>query len=167
MQIALGRRGDYAVRSMIALARAHGTGRRKARQIAELMDIPERFLPQVVAPLVRGGLVIATAGPDGGYALARPPQEITLLDVVEASEGPVSGSRCLLQGGPCDWEQVCPAHYAWSRAHAALSRELRRTTLKELADNDARIEAGTFEVPEEPLHPESVERRGLREPGER
>lgn len=50
MQIALGRKGDYSVRAMIDLARHYGDGRRKARQIARTMDIPERYLPQLLAP---------------------------------------------------------------------------------------------------------------------
>jgi len=86
MQVALGRRGDYSVRAMLALARAFGDGRRKARQIATTMDIPARYLSQIMAPLVRQHLVLATAGPDGGYELTRPPASITLLEVIEAAE---------------------------------------------------------------------------------
>ena len=163
MQLAVGRKGDYSVRAMLALARAYGDGRRKTRQIARLMDIPERYLPQIMAPLVRAGLVHATAGPDGGYELARAPRAITLLEVVETAEGPVAGDRCLLQGGPCDWEHICPVHDTWERAHVALTRELRRTTFDKLAASDRLLELGQFEVPDTPLHPHPVERRGQRE----
>lgn len=163
MQVSLGRKGDYSVRAMLALARAYGQGRRKARQIAGLMDVPERYLPQVMAPLVRGGLVQATAGPDGGYELAHAPQDITLLQVVEAAEGPIAGDQCLLQGGPCDWKDICPVHEVWSRAHTVLAAELRNVTFADLARSDARLEAGTFRIPKDPVHPRSVPRRGLRE----
>lgn len=165
MQIALGRKGDYSVRAMIALARAY-PGRRKARQIARTMDIPDRYLPQVLAPLVRAGIVSATAGPDGGYELARPPAGVTLLEVIETAEGPIAGEVCILQGGPCDWEHECPVHRTWQRAHAALGRELRETTLATLAEHDRRIEAGERLVAEEVLHARSVDRRGQREPVE-
>lgn len=164
MQIALGRRGDYSVRAMLVLARAFGDGRRKARQIAKTMDIPERYLPQIMAPLVRQHFVLATAGPDGGYELARSPDSITLLDVIEAAEGPLVREQCLLQGGPCDWEQVCPVHDVWASAHDALGHELRVTTFKQLAENDRLIEQGRFRVSELPPHPVSVERSGQREP---
>lgn len=163
MQIALGRRGDYSVRAMLVLARAFGDGRRKARQIAKTMGIPGAYLPQVMAPLVREHLVLATAGPDGGYELARPPDSITLLDVIEAAEGPLAREQCLLQGGPCDWEQVCPLHDVWSRANDALGHELRAATFKELAENDRLIEHGEFRLPELPAHPIAVERGGQRE----
>lgn len=162
MQIALGKKGDYSVRAMLDLARAYGDGRRKARHIAHTMDVPVRYLPQVMAPLVRAGLVQATAGPDGGYELTRPPGDITLLEVVEVAEGPIAGDHCLLEGGPCDWKQVCPVHDAWARAHSTLAGELERTTFEELAHNDLLIEEGKFPVPRGPLHPVPVERRGQR-----
>lgn len=162
MRIALGKKGDYSVRAMLALARAYGDGRRKARHIARTMDIPVRYLPQVMAPLVKAGLVQATAGPDGGYELTRQPGAITLLDVVEAAEGPIAGNHCLLEGGPCDWTHVCPVHETWARTHRTLADELRRTTFKELARNDLLLEEGKFPIPREPVHPQPVERRGQR-----
>ena len=97
MEISLGRKGDYAVRAMLVLARSYGAGRRKSRQIAATMDIPERYLPQIMAPLVHAGLVNATAGRDGGYELARPPRELSLLEVVEVG---ASGSSDVLVVAP-------------------------------------------------------------------
>lgn len=132
MHIALDRRSDYAIRALIALARAAHGERRKIRQIAKTMDIPEGYLPQVMTPLVRHGLVRATAGRDGGYELARPAGTVTLLEVIELTQGPLTEEHCLLVGGPCDWEQACPLHPLWARAHDALWRrtagdDLRRT----------------------------------------
>ncbi|MFN8584738.1 MAG: Rrf2 family transcriptional regulator [Dehalococcoidia bacterium] len=163
MQIALGRKGDYSVRAMIDLARHYGDGRRKARQIARTMDIPERYLPQLLAPLVRGGLLTATAGPDGGYALALPPTAISLLQVIELAEGPLESPECVLRGGPCDWEGICPAHDAWVGGRAAVARHLELTTLAELAERDAAIERGDVAPPPVALHPISVPRQGLRD----
>lgn len=163
MKIALGRKGDYSVRAVIDLARHWDVGRRKARQIATAMDIPERYLGQILAELVRGDLLIAVAGPDGGYSLARPPDEVNLLEVVEAAEGPISLDDCVLAGGPCDWGNACPIHEAWSRAQQALIDILQQTSLAILADIDAAIEAGGYSIPDDaPLHAEPTERRGIR-----
>ncbi len=162
MQIALGNKGDYAVRAMIEVARWYGNGRRKSRQVATAMDIPERYLPQILALLVREGLLNATAGPDGGYELARPPEEITLLAVIEAAEGPIAADQCFLRGGPCEWEDTCPAHRPWARAQEALAQQLGRTTFKELAAEDTRIQAGKVVI-REPLHQVPVQRRGKRD----
>lgn len=163
MQIALGRKGDYSVRAMIELARHYGDGRRKAREIARTMDIPERYLPQLLAPLVHAGLLAATAGPDGGYELAVPPRAISLLQVIELAEGPLESPECVLRGGPCDWEGICPAHDTWVGARAVLARHLDRTTLAQLAERDAAIERGDVTPPSVALHPITVQRRGLRD----
>lgn len=162
MQIALERRGDYSVRAVIDLARHFGEGRRKAREIATVMDIPVRYLPQLLAPLVRRGLLIATAGPEGGYALARNPASITVLEVIEAAEGPLESPRCVLRGGPCDWDETCPLHETWGRARDALATELGRTTLAELAAADEAIQNRPVRT-RQSAHVEPVARLGVRD----
>jgi Rrf2 family protein len=145
MRIALGRRGDYSVRAVLDLARHYGSGRRKTREIASAMGIPELYLPQLLASLVRTGVLTAVAGPDGGYTLSRHPQTITLLEVVESAEGPLRTGRCLLRDGPCDWDEVCPVHRSWSGAQDALVGELEDTTLWHLAREDEAIEQHRYQ----------------------
>ena len=147
MQVALGRKGDYSVRAILDLARHYGHGRRKAREISSEMEIPRNYVPQILADLVRQGLLVATAGPTGGYELTRDPASITLLEVVEGAEGPVRAELCLLRGGPCDWENVCPLHEAWGAAEGALARELDSTTFAALAAIDEKIERGSYRQP--------------------
>lgn len=161
MGMTLGRRGDYAVRAALDLARHWDGGPRKTREIAIAMDIPSGFLQQILADLVAEGLLQATAGPKGGYRLARPPEEITLLDIVERAEGDVALDRCILRGGSCDWIEVCPVHDTWSRAQHAFSAELRATTLADLARIDRDIEQGRY-VPSQPTHVQPTTRRGNR-----
>jgi len=131
MKIELGQTGDYAVRSALALARA---GRRmKAREIAAEMALPEKFLPQVLARMIDAGLVGSVAGPDGGYELRRAPRDLSLLDVIEAAEGPVRSRKCVLRGGPCRLDGTCAVHDAWFKAQAALEAKLAATSFAELA----------------------------------
>ncbi len=146
MQASLGRKGDYSVRAVLYLAKHFGD-RRKAREIAEEMDIPHRYLTQILASLVQHDLLTAVAGPSGGYCLARPPEEITLLEVVEAAEGAIGLDRCVLQGGPCSWEENCPVHIPWARAQNAMADQLSSTTFADLVDTAADIIAGTHELP--------------------
>ena len=130
MKIELGQKGDYAVRSVLALAVA---GRRlKGREIATQMGLPENFLPQVLGTLVKAGVVASVAGPDGGYELTRPPAEITLLQVIEAAEGPVRSRKCVLRGGPCRLDGTCAVHDAWADAQSALEAKLARASFAEL-----------------------------------
>lgn len=140
MNVALGRRGDYAVRAVLHLARHYGHGRRKARQIAEDMDIPATFVAQVLADLVRDNLVVSVAGPEGGYELARSPRDVNLREVVEAAEGPIGSTTCILRGGPCRWEDHCAVHEAWFDAQRALTGQLEATTFEALAATDEELE---------------------------
>ncbi len=163
MRLTLGRKGDYAVRAVLDLARHWEQGRRKSREIATAMEIPERYIGQILAELVRGGVLVAMAGPDGGYALGRPPREVSLLEVVEASEGAVALEACVLTGGPCDWIHVCPVHETWSRAQRAFMNELSTTTFADLAAIDAAIEAGEYQLPAGiSLHRKQTGRKGQR-----
>lgn len=140
MQVAMGRRGDYSVRAVLDLARHYEGGRRKARQIAVNKDIPRQYLPQILAPLVRAGLIDAFAGPDGGYRLSREPSKVNLLEVVEAAEGPVASGQCVLRGGPCDRHNQCPLHESWLAAQEALCAKLREVDFAELASADRILE---------------------------
>ena len=134
MQISLGRKGDYAVRATLALALRSDVDRVKARELAVATDVPEKYLPQVVATLIRAGLVGSVAGPDGGYYLARPAGAITLRDVVEAAEGPIRTERCVLRGGACDG--TCILHDHWQDAQSLLIERLEATTFADLLERD-------------------------------
>ncbi len=104
--------------------------------------MPENYLPQILAQLVAAGLVTSLAGRDGGYALARPPHDTTLLEVIEAVEGPVEVAECVITGGPCHWDVECSVHRFWSAAQDAMRDRLRDTTFADIARVDAELEAG-------------------------
>jgi Rrf2 family protein len=111
MRLELSRRGDYAVRAMLALAAYSGEpGRISARRLADLMAIPSRFLPHVLRDLSQAGLVEGRIGRSGGYRLAREPARITLLEIVEAAEGDGGQPTCVLRGGPCRPDGRCAVH---------------------------------------------------------
>jgi Rrf2 family protein len=143
MDLALTRRGDYAVRAALCLARRAGGGQYvKIREVAETMALPASYTPQVLRLLAEAGLAEARAGRDGGYRLTRPPDAVALLEVVEAAEGTFQLERCILRGGPCHWEEACAIHGAWSAAVQACRDTLRQTTLADLVAADSRLEAG-------------------------
>lgn len=137
MQMTLGSKGDYSVRAVLDLAHSYGVSRRKAREISDKMDLPQKYLPQVLGDLIRAGLVESVAGPDGGYSLARRPEEISLLEVVEAAEGPIRNTKCLMRGGPCHWEEACSLHAAWAEAQDKMVVQLAKTSFALLARHDA------------------------------
>jgi Rrf2 family protein len=143
VDLKLTRRGDYAVRAALCLAGLWGDGRYlKIREVAAAMDLPPSYTPQVLRLLADAGLAEAKAGRDGGYRLVREPGRVTLLQVVEAAEGPITLDRCILRGGPCHWEQTCAVHGAWGAAVKGWKESLAATSLADLVAADADLQAG-------------------------
>jgi Rrf2 family protein len=132
MAVTLGKHSDYAVRAMLDLARNWGGPRRKAHEIADATDISLGPLKSVLAGLVAQGLLSSIAGRSGGYRLTRPPQDITLLDVVDSLEHYRSPEKCVLRGGPCDWSDACLVHETWCDAQREFAKVLDATNLDEL-----------------------------------
>jgi len=138
MRLELTRRGDYAVRAAVALAARNTDGLLSTRRIAAEMRIPPRFLPQVMADLVRADLVVAQTGRSGGYRLSKPASDISLLDVIRATEHDRAVRTCILRGGLCDPDGRCDVHDAFSDARDALLNSLGRATLAEAAESRQR-----------------------------
>lgn len=129
MRLELTRRGDYAVRAMISLAAAPADEWPSVRRIATEMSIPERFLPRVMRDLGQAGLVEARTGRSGGYRLATPATELTLLDVIDAVEPPDDDRRCVLRGISCGVDGRCVVHEVFSDARTVHRDRLAATTL--------------------------------------
>jgi|SRR6188472_3915200 Rrf2 family protein len=130
MRLELTKRADYAIRAVLALSRAADGERLSVRRIAADERVPERFLPQVMSDLVRAGLVEGTVGRSGGYRLAKPSTEISLLEVVEAVEGDSRRRVCILRGGPCGLVVTCDVHAIFAAAQDDVLTRLRSTTLE-------------------------------------
>lgn len=132
MRMRLGRRGDYAVRAVLDLSLHEHDGRRKTREIAHDMNIPESYLPQILAQLVSAGLVRSLAGRDGGYALAQPAEQTNVLDVIEKVEGETKVEDCVLRGGPCSDNDPCAFHDFWVAGQNACRDQLRATSFADI-----------------------------------
>jgi Rrf2 family protein len=87
----LTRAASYALHAMVHIAGEKPNTPIASHEIAKAHDIPERFLLKVLKPLVSAGLLYSVKGPHGGYRLARPASQITVLDVIEGVEGPIRG----------------------------------------------------------------------------
>jgi Rrf2 family transcriptional regulator, iron-sulfur cluster assembly transcription factor len=126
VRLELTRKTDLAVKALCALS---PDGRIKGARLAERVGTTPGFVAQVVMPLVDRGWIGSVPGPTGGYHLATPLTEITVLDVIEALEGPTITGRCVLDDGPCPHSEICAMHEPWTRARSALMQELAATTL--------------------------------------
>lgn len=124
------RQADYAVRAILFLSQL-GPGQKAATsQIAEEQEIPLSFLAKIIAQLSVAGLLQTMRGARGGVALARPPEEISLLDVVEAIDGPIMLNECVNGSFECPIAD-CPIHAVWCEAQEDLMVRLRDTNFAE------------------------------------
>lgn len=131
MRLELTRRGDYAIRAVIALAR-HAPEVVGAARLAEETGIPRRFVPQVMTEVVRSGIAEARLGRSGGYRLARPAGSLSVLDVVEAVEGDMGRRTCVLRNAPCGLDGTCDVHGVFMAAQDAFLEDLRRASIASL-----------------------------------
>jgi Rrf2 family protein len=129
----LTRAADYAVRVMIHLAGLPAGTRVQRTTLARATEVPESFMSKVLQALVRARLVASRRGVDGGFELISSAERTSLLNVVEAIEGPIHLNFCLMSGDACDRHISCPAHGVWAEAQAAMTAVLGRASIADLA----------------------------------
>jgi len=129
----LTRAADYAIRVMIHLAGLpHGT-RASRGDLATAAQCPDQFLSKVLQALTRAGLVTSHRGNTGGFELPEAHNHASVLEIVEAVEGPIHLNLCLAQSDACERQSWCPAHTVWKDAQNAMTAVLRCSTIDELA----------------------------------
>jgi Rrf2 family protein len=124
------RKTDYGLRALVSLTRADRPLR--AEELAELEGVPVPFLHKALKDLGAVGIVDGQRGPSGGFTLARPANEVTVLQAVEAMQGPVMISRCLLGDNACDRQRTCGLRRTWQKAQESMVSFLRDLTLEDL-----------------------------------
>lgn len=138
-------RGEYGVRAMFDLAQHHGDGPIPLKMIAERQSISEHYLEQLMGALRKAGLVLSVRGAQGGYELARPPESITIGDVIRALEGPV----LTIYGAEGEKGEAVPDESVerlalanmWKRLAEKVNEVLDSVTLADLCEDVARMRA--------------------------
>ncbi|MGD2026764.1 MAG: Rrf2 family transcriptional regulator [Anaerolineales bacterium] len=120
------RQADYAVRAVMYLAELGPDEKASTSQIAEEKDIPLSFLAKIIAQLSVAGLLQTMRGARGGVTLARSPEDISLLEVVEAIDGPILINECVNDSYNCS-QHGCPMRSIWQDAQADIVNRLRET----------------------------------------
>jgi Rrf2 family protein len=133
------RQADYALRAMLYLARLEPKERAATSRIAEEQEIPPSFLAKIISQLSIAGLINTSRGARGGVSLARAPQEISLLDVVEAIDGPITLNECVSDPSVCSFGDNCPIHEVWCEAKAELVKKLRASTFDKLLEREKHL----------------------------
>lgn len=127
---------DYAVRAVLELALGTEGERIFSKEIAARQDIPPAFLTKILARLSAEGIVSTRRGRNGGIRLTRPPSEISILQVVEAIDGPIALNRCVRQPSECPRDAFCLVHGVWCMVQAELRARLGAITFESLSQGE-------------------------------
>ncbi|NLF50556.1 MAG: Rrf2 family transcriptional regulator [Leptolinea sp.] len=122
------KQADYALRAMLFLSKLPPNQRAATSQIADEQAIPPSFLAKIISQLSIAGLIHTSRGARGGVSLALTPEKISILDVVEAIDGPLALNECTLNPSVCPLGPNCPLHVFWCEAQLELVTKLRNTT---------------------------------------
>jgi Rrf2 family transcriptional regulator, cysteine metabolism repressor len=133
-------KAEYGVRLMVELGRSAGSGPVALSVIADAEMLPLSYLEHLVAKLRGAGLVTSTRGAHGGYSLARPADEIDMLEVVQALEGPIAPMECfhvepegrVLCSHEADEGRACSTKLLWTRVQGGVTKALNQTTVADL-----------------------------------
>ena len=144
MALRLTNAADYAIRSMLYIASLPEDRVVLRSEVADAQNVPSSFLAKILRELSRAGLLRSSRGVHGGFALARPASEISLLDVVEAIEGPMALTACIPDPDNCEYSANCPANAVWVNVQEKIAEALGSANLEMLVS--ARRRNGRVEL---------------------
>ena len=132
-RVEITRRTDYALRIILALARQPEGPALSSRELGRLQEVPHPFARGILTQLARAGLVISRRGSGGGVLLARPAAQISVLDVMEALEGPLTLNLCTRDPDYCGRADACVMHQVWLETERLLRAHLGDKDMAALA----------------------------------
>ncbi len=118
---------EYALQALQLMAEFHGEGTLSADQIAYQLDIPKEFISKILQSLTKSEIIVSQRGSAGGFKLGRPPENITLMDVVQKIDGTGAFEDCLIGHLSCNSEQPCPLHETWAAMRSELNSFMKST----------------------------------------
>ena len=121
------RQADYAIRAVLYVTKLGDNQRAATRQIAQEQHIPPSFLAKIISQLSIAGLLQTSRGARGGVMLAKKPEEISLLEVVEAIDGPIMLNECVNDEKACNFGENCPLRPIWCDAQDGVIQRLKDT----------------------------------------
>ena len=137
----LSTRGRYGIHAMYELAANYGGSPLSIKAVAEKQNIPEAYLEQLIAVLRKDELVVSIRGAQGGYRLARTPEDITVGDVLRSLEGGLKLIDCLEEEETCGKSCACPSRIVWKKLSDGLNAIVDSITLKDMIEEYTRGKA--------------------------
>ncbi len=133
----LSTRSRYGVRMLLDMALHINDGAVRLGIIAERQDIPVKYLEQILIPLKKADYVLSVRGPKGGHMLAKPPEEITVGEIVKLLEGGLKLTKCSQNPEVCDRSSFCITRFLWKEATEAIHERLDAITFRDLVERAA------------------------------
>ncbi len=123
---------DYAIVLLTHLATEEGDAPHNAREVAARVHLPFPVVSKILKALARAGLLASHRGAKGGYALARPPEDISVAEAIRAMEGPIALIECAAGPGTCQQESTCEIRSPWQRVNDLIREHLEQVPITEL-----------------------------------
>ena len=127
------KQADYALRAVIYLARLAPEQKASTSAIAQEQNIPPSFLAKIISQLSIAGLIHTARGARGGVSLARPSADISILDVIEAIDGPITINECTTNPSACSFSADCSLHDLWCSTRSDMIKKLQDTSFSQVA----------------------------------
>ena len=128
------RQADYAIRAIYYLSGLEPGQRASTSKIAKEQNIPPSFLAKIISQLSVAGLLHTSRGARGGVSLARDPKEVTMLDVIEAIDGPILLNECVNDAHGCNFDKECPMRSMWVEIQKDLVTRLGGSTFSDFVE---------------------------------
>ncbi|MCB1309112.1 MAG: Rrf2 family transcriptional regulator [Leptospiraceae bacterium] len=123
---------DYAMRSMVYMTAQGDNTYFGVKELAEKIQVSSTYLGKVLQSLVKSGYLKSTTGPGGGFALARDPETIKLIELIECVDGSRLREKCILGLTECSEANPCPIHETWKSCRSQLTDDLSETSLAQV-----------------------------------
>jgi Rrf2 family protein len=130
--VVITRATEYAVRTVLYLAQQPTNDIVLKKDICRTQDVTPAFLTKILQPLIKVGIVSSQRGVGGGFLLAKDPNEITMLDILQAEEGQLKLNHCLVDADFCHRDGYCSAHEVWQLTQLKMSEVLKKFTIADL-----------------------------------
>lgn len=130
----LSTKGRYGVKAMVDLAIHYGDAPITIKCISERQNVSEYYLEQLFSSLRKADIITSTRGSQGGYVLSRPPEEITVYEIMNVLEGPVEISDCLEESS-CSNIDCCATRILWAKIKESVDEVMKSTTLNDIVND--------------------------------
>jgi Rrf2 family protein len=130
--VVITRATEYAVRTVIFLAQQPKNEIVLKKDICRTQEVTPAFLTKILQPLIKAGIVSSQRGVGGGFLLAKDPNGVTLLDILQAEEGQLKLNHCLVDADVCHRDAYCSAHEVWYEAQTEMAHVLERYSVADM-----------------------------------